>query len=161
MDSVKYLFARNKLDYTKFLFIGYQKDEYGSYVRCDQFVNNLIVFTSEVVFEFDKNDNYTFLSGHLAQTTNLSTRPFMNQYRVARKFVDAIEQDGVYKGNTEITGGCFDVEFGYYDLNAGTNNTGEKITKAWKIHPTNNDYPFAYINDENLEIIYFDNGIWF
>jgi hypothetical protein len=54
---------------------------------------------------------------------------------------------------------CFDIEFGYYDLNAGISFANQNITKAWKIKPLNKDYPFAFINDSTSEIIYYDNGV--
>jgi len=162
MDVVKKLFNRNQLDYTKYLFTRFQKDELGyHHVRCYQFANNLIVFTSDAIFHFDKNDNYYFLSGDLIGTINLNTKFSMKQDNVVEKFIDKIKQDGFYKENAEIINGCFDIEFGYYDLNAGISYADKKFTKAWKITPTNKNYPFAYLNDENSEIIYYDNGIRF
>ena len=162
MEVVKRLFNHNQLDYTKYLFTRFQKDELGHHhIRCYQFVNNLIVFTSDVIFSFDKNDDNYFLSGDLINTINLNTKPLMKQDNVTEKYIARIEQDGFYKENTEIINGCFDIEFGYYDLNAGISYADKKITKAWKINSTNKDYPFAYVNDDNSEIIYYDNGIRF
>ena len=134
MNVVKYLFNRNQLDYTKYLFTRFQKDELGNHhIRCFQFANNLIVFTSDAIFHFDKNDNYYFLSGDLINTINLNTEPSMMQDNVVEKFLGEIKQDGFYKENTEIISGCFDIEFGYYDLNTGISYAEEKFTKAWKI----------------------------
>ena len=48
-------------------------------------------------------------------------------------------------------------DFRYYNLSS----VDENLTKAWKIKPTNEDYPFVYINDKNSEIIYYDNGLRF
>ena len=163
MDEVKRLFNRNQLDYTKYLFTRFQKDELGyHHVRCYQFANNLIVFTSDAIFHFDKNDNYYYLSGDLINKINLNTKPLMKQDNVVEKFKGEIEQDGFTMTQyPDIIDGCFDLEFGYYDLNAGISYADQKFTKAWKITPTNKDYPFAYINDENSKIIYYDNGILF
>ena len=162
MDVVKYLFNRNQLDYTKYQFYSFQEDELGyHHIRCFQFANNLLVFTSDVIFHFDKNDNYYFLSGDLINTINLNTKPSMKQDNVVEKFVNEIKQDGYYVENIEIISDCFDLDFGYYDLNAGISYVDAKFTKAWKINLTNKKYPFAYINDENSELIYYDNGIRF
>jgi len=181
MDVVKYLFKRNKLNYNKYQFTRFQKDELGyHHIRCFQFVNGLMVFTSDVIFHFDQNDNYYYLSGDLINTINLNTRQSMIQDEVAEMFINIVKHDEIYLEYLEflveiakvdktveviriedIIEGCFDFEFGYYDLNAGSSYTYEKYTKAWKIKSSKYDYPFAYINDNNSEIIYYNNGIEF
>jgi Zn-dependent metalloprotease len=181
MDVVKYLFNRNQLDYTKYQFTQFQKDELGHHhIRCFQFANNLLVFTSDAIFHFDKNDNYYSLSGDLINTLNFNTKPSMKQDDVIEKYIDIVQHDETFLAYLDILveiakvdetvdvihiediiEGCFDVEFGYYDLNASVSYTDEKYTKAWKINSNKYDYPFAYINDENSEVIYYDNGIRF
>jgi Zn-dependent metalloprotease len=160
MDAIKYLFNRNQLDYTKYLFTRFQKDELGhSHARCYQFANNLIVFTSDAIFHFDKNDNF-YYSDRLISKIDLDTKPSMKQDNVVEKFKDEIEQDGfIMMQYPDIIDGCFELEFGYYDLNAGISYADENYIKAWKIKPTNREYPNAYIKDKNSEIIYYDNGI--
>jgi hypothetical protein len=119
-------------------------------------MNNLIIFTGDVIFHFDKNDNYYFLSGDLINTINLNTTSSMKHDDVIRKYIDIVKHDEDFF--EDIIEGCFDVEFGYYDLNAGISYVDENFTKSWKIKPTNRKYPYAYINDDNLETIYYDNG---
>jgi Zn-dependent metalloprotease len=154
MNVIKYLFNRNQLDYTKYQFTRFQEDDLGNrHVRCYQFANNLIIFTSDAIFHFDKNNNYYSLSGDLINTINLNTTSSMKHDDVIRKYIDIVEHD------EDIIEGCFDVEFGYYDLNASISYVNENFTKSWKIKPTNREYPCAYINDENSETIYYDNGI--
>jgi Zn-dependent metalloprotease len=179
MNVIKYLFNHNKLDYTKYQFIRFQEDELGHrHVRCYQFANNLIIFTSDAIFHFDKNNNYYFLSGDLINTINLNTKSAMRQDDVVTKYIDMVKHDEVFLEwlrllveiakvdetvevitLEDIIEGCFDVEFGYYDLNAGISYANENFTKSWKIKPTNREYPCAYINDENSETIYYDNGL--
>jgi len=162
MNTVKYLFDHNQLDYTKYLFTQLQEDESGyHHVRCRQFANNLIIFTGDAIFHFDENDNYYSLSGNLITTINLNTKSSMKYDDVVKKYVELVTVDETFDALTleDIIHGCFDVEFGYYDLHAGISDTNENFTKAWKIKPTSNDYPYAYINDENAETIYYDNGI--
>jgi len=156
MGIVKNLFNRNQLDYTKCLFTQFQQDELGYYhIRCYQFANNLIVFTSDAIFHFDQNGNYYFLSGKLINNIDLDTKPSMDKNKVAQLFKSMLVQDG----NTALVDNCFDIEFGYYDLNAFSSTANGNFTKAWKIYPANREYPYAYINDENSEIITYDNGI--
>jgi len=160
MDVIKSLFNNNHLNYKELRFTRLQKDELGHHhVRCYQFINNLKVFTSDLIFHFDKNNRYYFLSGDLISAIDLNTKPSMNQDLIVEKFINAL-QDNIYIGDKEkIINGCFNVEFGYYDLNAGIGYADAKFTKAWLIKPRNQDYPFAYINDKNSEVIYYDNGI--
>ena len=178
MDVVKYLFNRNQLDYTKYLFTKFQEDELGyHHIRCYQFANNLIVFTSDVIFHFDKNDNYYFLSDELINEINLNTKSLMTRDNIVEKYIDIVTNDEDFLAwlrlleemvkvdetvevihIEDIIENCFDIEFGYYNLNAGISYAEENYTKAWKIKPSDRDYPYAYINDEDLEIIYYDNG---
>ena len=155
MNVIKYLFNLNQLDYTKYLFTDFQKDGLEHHVRCYQFANNLMVFTSDAIFHFDENNNYCFLSGSLVGKINLDTKPLMKKDNVVEKFIEIAMHE------ENLTDCCFDVEFGYYDLNASIGYTSENFTKAWKINPKGRKYPYAYINDKNSELIYYDNGIWF
>jgi hypothetical protein len=50
---------------------------------------------------------------------------------------------------------CFEVEFGY----VGLHDSHEQLVKAWKVKPIDKDYPYAYIQDENSEIVYYDTGV--
>jgi len=167
MEVVKNLFDRNKLDYKKYLFTRFQKDELGNHhIRCFQFANNLLVFTSDAIFHFGNNGNYSSLSGDLIKKINLNTISSMTKDNVVEKFIDILNDDELFFGihpedKEKIISGCFDLEFGYYNLNAGISYADEKFTKAWKIIPSNKEYPFAYINDDNSKIIYYDNGIRF
>jgi len=54
---------------------------------------------------------------------------------------------------------CVVVEFGYYNLNAGTSNAPERLVKAWKASLKGSEYPFAYFEDNGGKLIYYDNGI--
>jgi Zn-dependent metalloprotease len=161
MDTIKLLFDYNHLDYSKYLFYSLQNDELGyHHVRCYQFENNLQVFTNDLIFHFNDKNNYYFLSGYLVGKINLDTSSKMSSDSVVAKYLYALEQDKDYVDDKkEIFNNCFDLEFGYYDLNAGTSNTSKNFTKAWKIKPAKSDYPYAYINDTKSEIISYDNGI--
>jgi len=158
INTIKSLFDANGVDYSNYLFSKINKpDELGyQRVECYQFVNDLKVLSDYVVFRF-RYGILIFVSKNLAGTIDLDTKPLMNSNDVAKKFVDAMKQDQDCT-NKDIRG-CFDLEFGYYDLNAGGYTT-QNFIKAWKITPRKKEYPFAYINDSNSEIIYYFNGIF-
>ena len=105
-------------------------------------------------------NNQVFLSGELIEKVNLNEKFKMNHNSVIIEFLNVLDQDKyILVDRDEIEKSCFDIEFGYYDLNAGTSNTSKHFTKAWKIKLSNRDYPYAYINDMNSDVISYDNGI--
>lgn len=163
MDTIQYLFDRNNLDYSNYLFYSFERDELGDHhVRCYLFVNHLEVFTNDLIFHFNAQDDYYFLSGHPVNTINLDTLSSMQPNWVVAKFVTQVVKDNIYIGNKDdIINGCFELQFGYYDVNTGTSYVPKNFTKAWKVKPVNREYPYAYINDRNSAIIYYDNGIRF
>ena len=156
MDVIKNLFNRNQLDYKKYQFFRLQKDELGyHHVRCYQFLDNLRYFNDYLIFHFDKNDSYYYLSGRLLiNTINMDSKPSMNQDDVVEKFINTLLQDNNIGYKEDIINGCFEIEFGCLDLSY----PDENFVKAWRINPTESFYPFAYIIDETSEI-YYDNGI--
>jgi len=83
---------------------------------------------------------------------------------------DIVEIDPTFELITmeDIINGCFELEFGYYDLSIISSYTDVKFTKAWKITSQKMRSPltgrsslYAYINDANTEVIYHDNGLRF
>ena len=163
INTIKNLFNYNNLAHTAYQFTSFQKDELGySHVRCCQFINNLKIFTSDLIFHFDQNNVYYYLSGNIAEKIDLNKKPLMSQNEVTEKFLFSIEQDEFYNKNIEdILKSCFELELGYYNLNAGKSYANENYTKAWRIKLTNSNFPYAYINDDNSDLIYYDNGIRF
>jgi len=161
LNIARSLFDVNKLDYIRLQFYRLQTDELGSYhVRCFQFVNGLKIFTEDLIFHFRQTKKYATLSGDLIEKIVLNTEPSMNPDDVIEKYLAELNQDNSYNGNKEdIRQGCFDIEFGYYDLNAGISYAENNFTKAWKVNPKGKEYPFAYINDMTSNTIYYDNGI--
>ncbi len=59
----------------------------------------------------------------------------------------------------KIKKGCFDIEFGYYDLNIGHSYTETDFVKMWKIRPSTEKYPVIYINDSTSNVFSYFNGI--
>ena len=84
----------------------------------------------------------------------------MKQNDVIEMFLNDLNQDNNYFGNKDdIKQGCYDIEFGYFDLNAGISYSASNFTKAWKVKPKDKQYPYAFINDMTSTTIYYDNGI--
>ena len=157
----KSLFDLNKLDYSNLQFYLLQTDELGYYhVRCFQYANDLKIFTDEVIFHFNKTKTYYTLSGDIITKIDLNREPSMKQNDVIEMFLNDLNQDNNYFGNKDdIKQGCYDIEFGYFDLNAGISYSASNFTKAWKVKPKDKQYPYAFINDMTSTTIYYDNGI--
>jgi len=161
LNTIKTLFESNHLDYSKYQFFKFVTDDFGGHhAGCYQFIHDLKVFSNTLIFHFNQAGNYYSLSGDIIEDIPLNAIPSMNQKYVVDKFLIELSKDHLYAGSKEeISHGCFDVEFGYYDLNAGAGLVEKKFTKAWRVKPKNNKCPVAYINDMTSGVIYYDNGI--
>ena len=155
-NVIQSLFNSNGMDFSNYQFVQLDTDELGfRHVRCYQFVNNLKVFSEVLIFHFNPQDAYYLVSGNIINSIGLESKPSLNQHKVAGIFIQQIAQEKASMVDQAILKGCFDIELGYVGLDGST----EKFAKAWKVNPTGKDYPFAYINDETSEIIYYDNGV--
>ncbi len=166
-DTIKYLFQKNNLSYKNLQFYHYVKDDVTKIktrqASCYQYVNNLKVFLYGLMFEFTDNDSLRLLSGHKIANINLRSTPIMYRNQVRDTYIKAVNSDSLLTGflsiKDTVAKECLKVEFGYYDLNAGSGDTTKNFTTAWKINPDNNDFPYAYINDLNGKLIYYFDGI--
>ena len=161
LKTIKSLFDHNNLIYSNYQFYELQIDELGyHHVRCFQYINNLKLFTNDLIFHFNQNDSYCYLSGDLINGINLDTKPKMIQNKVIDLFINEINKDNNYfDSKDELIKGCFDIEFGYYDLNAGTESSINIFTKAWFVKPKGKEYPIAYIDDSHNRLIGYSDGI--
>jgi Zn-dependent metalloprotease len=161
LDTVKDLFELNNLNFDNFLVYRFEKDDLGYiHVKCYQYINNLKVFSNDVIFHFDYKGHYCALSGELISNIDIKTSPSMHVCEVINLFLLNIECDN-FKGYPikEYIAGGFKCELGYYDLNAGVGYASQNFKRAWRISPNEQDYPYALINDSDYSLIYYDNGI--
>ena len=159
LNTVKSLFGTIGVSLGNFLVYRFQTDQLGGkHVKCYQYVNNLQVFSDDVIFHFDAQNKYYFLSGEIISGINISSDPKMSRNDVVKLFLGLADDDGQYTSNS-MKDECFQCEIGYYDLNAGTGNETHNFKLAWKIRREDSEYPFAYINDTDKSKIYYDNGI--
>lgn len=159
LERIQYLMQRNNLDFSKWLYFNYDQ----SIVRGMQFYNDLPVFTSNVVYLFDTNDNLTTTNNlSLVSSITLNTTPNLNTDYLLNLYNYYLSHDKDYAAFKNIT--CLTAEFGYYNLNSGAGNAPENITKAWKIFPKGKGYieqlPVLYVNDSDGKKIYYFNGIY-
>jgi hypothetical protein len=159
--TVKSLFEINHLSLDNFQVYRLQKDELGyNHVRCYQYVNDLNVFSNDVIFHFDNDDHYYFLSGEIISRIDIDPDPKLDQRTVVKLFLENVKVDEFYSEYLkEFEDGCFLCELGYWDLNAGISYADLDFRLAWRIRPEGYDYPFAVINDTENQLIYYDNGI--
>lgn len=161
LNVAKSLFEANHLDYSQLQFYGLQSDENGyHHVRCYQYVNGLKVFSSEVIYHFKPTGILYFTSGELINHINQDTLSTMPSDSVIEIFLHKVEKDPWNSGRAqELKQGCYDLEFGYYNLNGATGFEHLNYTKAWKVNFKGNSYPYIYIDDQRSKVIYYDNGV--
>ncbi len=121
-----------------------------------QYTNGLPIFIESLNYLF-KNGVFDSYSGRLTNGTNLNTKPSLTLGQLRKLFIDDIETFD-HKGN-EYKDSCFNAEFGYFNLNAGTGNNSENLVKAWHLTPKYNSYPEAYYQDNSGQRIYYFNGV--
>ncbi|MCC6288949.1 MAG: hypothetical protein IT249_13785 [Chitinophagaceae bacterium] len=121
-----------------------------------QYTNGLPIFMESLNYLF-KNGVFNSYSGRLTNGTNINTSPSLSLGQLRKLFIDDISLFD-HAGN-EYKDRCFNAEFGYYNLNAGTANNSENLVKAWHLTPQHNSYPEAYYQDDSGQRIYYFNGV--
>jgi hypothetical protein len=162
------LFVRNRLASRNLRYVRYVREAVQTYfppyasfdsqvVRVEEYTNGLRIFTGELIFAF-KNGSFNVQTGQRSRGTSLDTSPTRSPGQVRDLFEATLTQVDASRLN-EVQRQCVRVEFGYFNLNAGTSNASEKLVKAWRVSPKNQEYPHAYYQDEAGQLIYYDNGI--
>lgn len=159
------LFDRNLLNHATLRYFQYQRDSLRNFsaptrvlsevVRTYEFVNGLQVFTAQTNFIFWNGDLH-YRAGKSPGSTAISAGPRLTLPQLRGLFKDAMARFD--PGNT-VENQCLDAELGYYDRNIGQVGRPEKLEKAWKITKQGQAYPLAFFQDDNGELIYYDNGL--
>lgn len=149
------------LDYSNYQIYRFEKSFLNSqHIRCHQFMNGLQIFTEDIIFHFDENNDYQFSSGDAINSIALDNKSKMSQNELKKIYINRIKKDSHAKNYlNKITRNCLEMQFGYYDLNAGKGDSTIIMKKVWKITPLNSDSPKMFVNDDNSEVISFHNGV--
>ena len=132
---------------------------------CKQYVNGLRVHFEDLRYSFDEEGKlykYGGMPNNEITSIDLDNLPSMKINEIAELYIDEVSNDSLLSSNTKkgIMTGCYELEFGYYDLNASQSEVqGANFTKAWRIRSKNNRFNQAAINDITSELIWYDNGI--
>lgn len=170
---VNALFINNGIDNSNYRYYRYLHDSVQIFsppytkfdskiVNVNQYANGLRIFFSDLGFNF-KNGIIHDRGGNPTNGTKLNTAYRLTLGQLRKLFIDAAEQFD-YKV-AQYKDVCLKAEFGYLDMNAGKPDYTESLIKAWKItlqgseYPS--EYPVAYFQDEDGELISYDNGIVF
>lgn len=168
VQTANRLFASNNLDSRNFRYTRYSRQSVQTYfppyasfdeqtVRVEEYTNGLRIFTGESNFVF-KDGVFSFRAGQPTSGTRLGTSPKRTAGQLRALLIATTAQfDAGRLGDVQRQ--CVSAEFGYYNLNAGTSNAPENLVKAWRVSVKNQAYPFAYYQDEEGQLIYYDNGI--
>jgi hypothetical protein len=161
LETIRTLFDSNKLSLDNFVIKWFLKDDLEYFhVGCHQYINNLNIFSDDVIFHFDPQGHYISISGEIISYMKVRSVPSLCIGRVIELFLQNVENDGFYSRNLQqIKDGCISCELGYWDLNSGISYADQNFTLAWRIKPFNSYYPWALINDMSNSLIFYDNGI--
>lgn len=164
LNSIHTLFVKNDLSSTNLQFIYYFNDSTTGLkvVTGVQYVNDLKVFTNNLVYTFNGNDSLISMNKNdIVQDLSLSATPKLSTKKVREVFLDEVSKDIFENKDSTIGENCVDMEFGYYDINRVTNDTTFNYTTAWKAYPQDRKFPYAFINDQNSDLLEYNNGIVF
>jgi Zn-dependent metalloprotease len=159
--AIRVLFEANNIAYGNYQFYSFMHDETGFYhIAVLPYMNGLKILGGYLAFHFDSTGKLLSVNGDTISGIPLDTIPLMNPVAAIRLYIQELNRDQQPPyPKEEIKYGCFDAEFGYYDLNY-TNSTGiRNFTKAWKVTPKGATFPYAYINDMTSKMIVYSNGI--
>lgn len=167
LQTANALFASNNIDSRNLRFTRYTRETVQTYfppyasfdlqvVRVEEYVNGLPNFTGESNFLF-KNGVFSFHAGEPSKGTTLSPSSTLSAEQLRGLFVASISKFDADRNNVDSK--CVESQFGYYNLNAGTGTTTGNLAKVWRVSVKNQVYPFAYYQDKDGSLIYYDNGI--
>jgi len=159
MDTIKYLLDKNKIDYADLQFFQYSDIGF-RLIRSYQYVNNLKLFTDECSFDINNSDSILGITDDRVTNIDLTNKQELSPNKVREIFFKEIGNDAVYKNNLLTIDSCVDIEFGYYNLNLHNILIPKDYTTAWKVNPHNREFPYAYINDLNSNVLDYSNGIY-
>jgi hypothetical protein len=104
--------------------------------------NGLRIFNKDFVCYFvEPNDGSPlyFQSHQMFSPVDLDNASSMKKEDVIKIYIETLKNDSEYIGismsKQAIMDGCFDIEFGYYDVNKRMGLPEAKYTKAWLVRP--------------------------
>ncbi len=162
LKTIKTLFGASNLSYENYQFYRLESVISGEfYVSCHQFVNDLKVWTGDLIFHFDKNGKFESLSGDIVSAIDAGTSPSMDLSLVESRYLDRIKEDSFYSNSTSVANGCLTCELVYCELAKSEGGPAPDYVLAWLVKPEKSDYPVAVIIDSDQSVAYFNNGIVF
>jgi len=161
------LFARNGLDTSRVRYVRFLQDSVATYyapyaplvtdnVGVEEYANGLPVFSQQVNYIF-KAGTLSFTAGTPTRGTQRAGRPTLTAGQMRTRFFATVNEFD--SSNNRLASQCVEARLGYYNLNSLTANTAENLVLAWKVNVKGQSYPFAYFEDTNGRLIYYDNGI--
>jgi hypothetical protein len=118
----------------------------------------LPIFNSGISYHF-RNEAFETSIGHRYGTLSLNTTAEATLPQIRKIFINAFNNDGYNIDNHVNSSSCLNAEFGYFNLNQDTPDH-PNFVKVWKVTFSNyNEYPVAYIQDDNRKLLYYFNGL--
>lgn len=151
----EHLFTINNIDYSRLQFLKLTDDSPHIHIRCYQYVNGLKVFTETLLYQFENSHAVGEPRGDIISAIDIGSEPTMDARTVLDVFISKIETDDPAILNNSD---CFILEFGYYDLNAGTGKLEHDFINAWKVSIEGRLVPFGFVDDNKRTMIHYDNG---
>jgi len=159
-NKAENLLSSKSIEFTNLQITEVEIDELGNYyIRCNQFINGLEVFSHPIGFDFNNNNQDISIKGHLISSVQLNNQSNLDTNILPNLFLSKVDDDSFNLPIIEYSRkNCLDIQFGYLDPKATAFEEPTNFVKAWKITPEDKDFPLLYVNDDSSEIIYYDKG---
>jgi hypothetical protein len=122
-----------------------------------QFINGLPILSYDFGYAF-KDGVFQEITGKKYNGVNLDTHSTQTLPRLRELYLTEVNKNthnlSTYKDS------CVVAEFGYYDLNATTNNSTPNFVKAWSVTPKHARYPQVFFRNDNGGTIVYYGGLF-
>ncbi len=156
------LFIKNNLSKSNLQFynVSVSSQTNTTYIKCHQYINGLKVFSGDLVYLFDSNGKFDVMFGDTISMINLGNKPAMSPDDLVKTFHDSIKADPqIHAHKSQMLAECVNLEFGYFDENAGDGSASPSYIKAWWL--TYDAYGAEMIvNDHSGKTFWYFNGIY-
>src|SRR3989338_4042877 len=132
-------------------------DEFGmTHIKFIQLYENLPIFTSDIIYHFDKNGKYVSTSGKFVSEIDVLTIPAITKSKAKKIALKEIKKQESSEGIFVLEG-----SLGLYDKNISRGTNVNDFVLVWEMKTVGAGYPVVYIDALTSKIIYFDGGLRF
>lgn len=127
------------------------------YIFGIQYINGLPILSYDFGYSL-KDGVFQEITGKRYNGINLDTHSTQTLPRLRELYLAEVNKNT--NNSSTYKDSCVVAEFGYYDLNATTNNSTPNFVKAWSVTPKHAFFPQVFFRDDNGKTIVYYGGFF-